>query len=65
MLLLKEGELRGGESEARVMFMGSPSIKSLAEMRRLDMYMSDFPLYDVSREIILLYEQRNAEIGIT
>ena len=57
MILLEEGE--------RMMFIGSPRLKSLKEMKEINMYLADIPLYDVTREIVLLYEQRNAEIGIT
>ncbi|PVD25336.1 hypothetical protein C0Q70_15836 [Pomacea canaliculata] len=53
------------EDEQRVMFIGSPRLKSLDEMKRMNIYMADIPLFDVTREIVLLYEQRNAEIGIT
>ena len=53
------------EEKVRMMFIGSPSLKSLKEMKEISIYMSDIPLFDVTREIVLLYEQRNAEIGIT
>jgi guanylate cyclase soluble subunit beta len=48
-----------------MMFLGSPLIKSLKEMKEMDIYLADIPLFDVTREIVLLYEQRNAEIDIT
>ncbi|XP_070193840.1 guanylate cyclase soluble subunit beta-2-like [Littorina saxatilis] len=57
MLWLAEREM--------MMFIGSPLIKSLKEMKEMDVYMADIPLFDVTREIVLLYEQRSAEIGIT
>ena len=53
------------EEEQQMMFIGSPRLKSLKEMKDIDLHMSDIPLFDVTREIVLLYEQRNAEIGIT
>ncbi|CAG5136593.1 unnamed protein product, partial [Candidula unifasciata] len=48
-----------------MIFIGSPRLMSLKEMKRLNMYMADIPLYDVTREMVLLYQQRNAEIDIT
>lgn len=48
-----------------MMYIGSPLITSLKEMKEMDLCMADIPLFDVTREIILLYEQRAAEIGIT
>ena len=53
------------EDEQQMMFIGSPLITSLKEMKEMDVYMADIPLFDVTREIVLLYEQRSAEIGIT
>ena len=63
--VLSVGQMILVEEEERMMFIGSPSLKSLKEMKEINIYMSDIPLFDVTREIVLLYEQRNAEIGIT
>ncbi|KAK7488573.1 hypothetical protein BaRGS_00020190 [Batillaria attramentaria] len=60
-----KGQMIWFEEEQRMMFIGSPRLKSLKEMKEMDVYMADIPLFDVTREIVLLYEQRNAEIGIT
>ncbi|KAL8560982.1 hypothetical protein ACOMHN_061196 [Nucella lapillus] len=60
-----KGQMLWLEGERRLLFMGSPSLKSLKEMRDTDLHMADIPLFDVTREIVLLYQQRNAEIGIT
>ncbi|XP_070193833.1 uncharacterized protein [Littorina saxatilis] len=60
-----KGQMMWLEDGDRMMFIGSPNLKSLKEMKEIDIYMSDIPLFDVTREIVLLYEQRNAEIGIT
>ncbi|XP_035824043.1 guanylate cyclase soluble subunit beta-2-like [Aplysia californica] len=48
-----------------MIFIGSPRLTSLKAMKRLNVYMADIPLYDVTREMVLLYQQRNAEIDIT
>ncbi|XP_059150487.1 guanylate cyclase soluble subunit beta-2-like [Physella acuta] len=48
-----------------MIFIGSPRLTSLKEMKRMNVYMADIPLYDVTREMVLLYQQRSAEIDIT
>ncbi|CAG5127184.1 unnamed protein product [Candidula unifasciata] len=48
-----------------MIFIGSPRLTSLKEMKRMNVFMADIPLYDVTREMVLLYQQRNAEIDIT
>ncbi|KAK7488571.1 hypothetical protein BaRGS_00020188, partial [Batillaria attramentaria] len=60
-----KGQMLWLEDQQQMMYIGSPLIKSLKEMKEMDVYMADIPLFDVTREIVLLYEQRNAEIGIT
>ena len=52
-------------SEIRhVMYVCSPRLTSLTELTKLNMYLSDIPIYDVTRELILLNQQRIAEIDI-
>ncbi|RUS91248.1 hypothetical protein EGW08_000960, partial [Elysia chlorotica] len=63
-LSLKGQMIWFAESEM-MLFIGSPRLQSLTEMKRMNIYMSDIPLYDVTREMVLLYQQRNAEIDIT
>ncbi|KAH9494507.1 Guanylate cyclase soluble subunit beta-2 [Bulinus truncatus] len=48
-----------------MIFIGSPRLTSLKEMKKMNVFMADIPLYDVTREMVLLYQQRNAEIDIT
>ena len=59
------GQMLWLEAERQILFIGSPLITSLKEMKAMDVYMADIPLFDVTREIVLLYEQRNAEIDVT
>ncbi|ESO93123.1 hypothetical protein LOTGIDRAFT_119983, partial [Lottia gigantea] len=54
MIWLKETE--------HMVFMGSLRITSLNDLVDMNVFISDIPLYDVTRELILLYEQRKAEI---
>ncbi|XP_025108472.1 guanylate cyclase soluble subunit beta-2-like isoform X2 [Pomacea canaliculata] len=63
--LSMKGQMMWLEDLNRMMYIGSPLITSLKEMKEMDLCMADIPLFDVTREIILLYEQRAAEIGIT
>ncbi|XP_052071456.1 guanylate cyclase soluble subunit beta-2-like [Mytilus californianus] len=47
-----------------MMYVCSPRLSSLMELKQLNIYLSDIPLYDVTRELILLNQQRIAEIDI-
>lgn len=47
-----------------MIYISSPCITSLEELQALDLYISDIPLYDVTRELILLNQQRMAEMEI-
>lgn len=47
-----------------MIFIGSPRLSSLTEMLEKNMYLSDIPLYDVTRELVLLNQQRIAEIEV-
>ncbi|XP_071136356.1 guanylate cyclase soluble subunit beta-2-like [Mytilus edulis] len=47
-----------------MMYVCSPRLSSLLELKQLNIYLSDIPLYDVTRELILLNQQRIAEIDI-
>ncbi|XP_059144680.1 guanylate cyclase soluble subunit beta-2-like isoform X1 [Physella acuta] len=60
-----KGQMIWMESNKLMIFIGSPRLTSLKEMKRMNVYMADIPLYDVTREMVLLYQQRNAEIDIT
>lgn len=47
-----------------MMFIGSPKLAGLNEMMDKGIFFSDIPNYDVTREMILLNQQRLAEIEI-
>ena len=49
---------------SHMIFIGSPRLASLTEMLERKMYLSDIPLYDVTRELVLLNQQRMAEIEV-
>ena len=46
------------------MFIGSPKLSGLNEMVEKRIFFSDIPNYDVTREMVLLNQQRIAEIEI-
>lgn len=45
-----------------LLFIGSPAIKSLDELNQGGIYLSDIPLYDATRDIILVNEQTTAQV---
>ena len=49
---------------SHMIFIGSPRLSSLNEMLERKMYISDIPGYDVTRELVLLNQQRIAEIEV-
>ena len=47
-----------------MIFIGSPRLSSLNELQESNLYLSDIPLYDVTRELVLLNQQRIAELEV-
>ena len=47
-----------------ILFLGSPHVSSFDDMTKRHVYLSDIPLYDATRELILMRNQRLAEISI-
>ena len=48
----------------QMIFISSPRLSSLTELMEMNVYLADIPLYDVTRELVLLNQQRIAEIDI-
>lgn len=64
----KEMELKGSmvylkESDC-LMFIGSPLIQRLEELTGRGLYISDIPIHDATRDIILVGEQTKAQEGL-
>ncbi len=59
-----KGQMIWIEEIRHMMYVSSPRLSSLSELMQLNIYLSDIPLYDVTRELILLNQQRIAEIDI-
>jgi guanylate cyclase soluble subunit alpha len=65
---LKEMELKGSlvylaETDC-LMFIGSPIIQHLEELTGRGLYISDIPIHDATRDIILVSEQTKAQEGL-
>ena len=48
----------------QIIFVASPRLDSLEDMMSRHMFLSDIPLFDVNRELVLLNQQRIAEIEV-
>ena len=48
----------------RMIFLGSPRLSDLSELLARNVYLSNIPVYDVTRELVLLNQQRIAEIEV-
>lgn len=51
-------------SSRHMMFIGSPRLVSLDELVEMNVFLADIPIYDCTRELILLNHQRIAEIDV-
>ncbi len=47
-----------------MLFLGSPRLANLDEMLKVGLFLSDIPLHDLSRDFVLLAEQRQAEADL-
>lgn len=47
-----------------IMFIGSPRLTNLNDLLERNLFLSDIPLYDVTRELVLLNQQRLAELDV-
>ena len=56
--------LLSGTSYKFLMFIGSPRLVSLDDLKDKRMFLSDIPRYDVTRELLLLNQQRLAELEL-
>ena len=49
------------ESDA-ILFIGSPSVEKLEELIGKGLYISDIPIHDATRDVILVGEQTKAQV---
>ncbi|CAM1304733.1 GUCY1B3 (predicted), partial [Pycnogonum litorale] len=53
-----------GETDL-ILYLCSPSVTNLEDLNRLGLYLSDIPLHDATRDLVLLSEQFEAEYKLT
>ena len=59
-----KGQMFHHPNEKRLLFIGSPRCSNLDELKASNLFLSDLPLYDMSRDFILLAEQRSIEMEL-
>ena len=47
-----------------LLFLGSPRLVSLNDLKALNVYFADIPLYDATRDLVLLNHQRQGETDL-
>lgn len=52
------------EDRSSLLFLGSPYFTSIRELLDADVYLSNLPLHDVTRDLILLNQQRLSEVEL-
>ncbi|WAR26268.1 GCYB2-like protein [Mya arenaria] len=62
--LILKGQMMWLDDIQHMIFISSPRLSSLTELMEMNVYLADIPLYDVTRELVLLNQQRIAEIDI-
>jgi guanylate cyclase soluble subunit beta len=50
--------------EGNIIFMNSPNLVSLEDLLEKDVYVSDIPFFDATRDLIVLNQHRLTEIQI-
>ena len=54
----------GKEAQEALLFLASPRVACLDDLQKFRLFLSDIPLHDMSRDYVLLAEQRSAEVDI-
>ena len=52
------------EESGNIMFMNSPNLSSLQDLLDKNVFVSDFPTHDATRDVIVLNQHRLTEIQI-
>ena len=61
-LILKGSVVHVPESDC-LLFIGSPFLQHLDDLTRCGLFMSDIPIHDATRDIILIHEQTKAQVS--
>lgn len=56
--------LTSSSDSALILFLGSPRVSSIEELEHQGLYLSDIPVHDVTRDLILLNRHFRVEMGI-
>lgn len=62
---LKGEMVQLGERNCNYMFICSPVVEKLTDLKNRGLFISDIPLHDMTRELLLLNEQRLAEFQLS
>ena len=46
-----------------ILFMGSPTVEKLDQLIGNGIYLSDIPIHDATRDVVLIGEQTKAQVG--
>ena len=58
------GGVSGDVPQQGMLFLASPRVASLDDLQKFRLFLSDIPLHDMSRDYVLLAEQRSAEVDL-
>jgi hypothetical protein len=59
-----KGQIFHKAADETLLFIGTPRCSNLDELKVSSLYISDFPLHDMSRDFLLLAEQRSIEVEL-
>ena len=59
-----KGQMMFLQESDSMMFLGSPSVEKLEELIGKGIYISDIPIHDATRDVILVGEQTKAQVFI-
>lgn len=62
--MLLKGQMIYLQESDSIMFLGSPSVDKLDQLISKGMYISDVPIHDATRDVILVGEQTKAQVNI-
>lgn len=51
------------QSTDSMLFLGSPHVENLEQLLGKGIFISDIPIHDATRDVILLGEQAKAQVG--
>lgn len=58
------GQMIHMPKDDHILFFGSPYVRNLEELTGTGIYISDIPIHDATRDVILVGEQARAQEGL-